>query len=269
MQEKIFADGAVIYADGAASDAVYVIQRGEVRILRAFGNEFTELKVLGPGQIFGESGVIQSKPRSTAVRAKGEVTVLCVTAEEFLSAFGSKNPFSLPLLRMLCERLSEASQRIAEISKVGRDIAKVGEFSTIALLAASKEVEFQIGTEGVEVAELPFVAGGKELMSGGPLVSPNRLCLRATKGRHIADAHFTITEKAGQLVVEDLGGKYGTEVNGHAISHANGDAPVPLWIGENRIVAGGEDSPYRFSVVVGRAGEQKSPEARPAKTAAA
>lgn len=261
MEEKVFADGAVIYDDGAASDAVYVIQRGEVSILRAYENKFTELKVLGAGQIFGETGVIQSKPRSTTTKAKGEVTALRVTAEEFLSAFGNKNPFSLPLLRMLCERLSEASQRIAEISKVDREVAKVGTYSGITLLASSPEVEFQIGTEGVDVSALPFVAGGKELMTGGPQVAPNKLCLRANKGRHIADAHFAIAEKDGCLVVEDLGGKYGTTVNGTAISRANDEAPVPLWIGENRIIAGGEDSPYRFSVVVAGAADKK-----PAKT---
>ena len=124
MEEKRFTDGSVIYQEGAPSDSVYVVQRGQVKILRNLGGHPTVLNVLGPGQIFGESGVLQKKPRSTTMEAKGDVTALRVTGDEFLSAFGGKNPFSLPLLRMLCERLSEASQRIAEISKTGREIGR-------------------------------------------------------------------------------------------------------------------------------------------------
>ncbi len=252
MDEQIFDDGSVIYPEGAASESVFVIQRGEVKVLRTIGDAAVVLNVLGPGQIFGESGVLQNTPRSTTIQAKGEVTALRVTREEFLSAFGGKNPFALPLLRMLCERLSDANRKILETSETGRDIAKADEVSGITLLPASSDVGFQIGTEGIDVSDLPFVVGGRVSMEGGPKIGSWGLCLRAGDGLQISESHFAITKKDDQICIEDLGSTHGTIVNDRPLSRSDGVLHGPLWIGQNSVIAGGAESVFRFGVVVSR-----------------
>jgi CRP/FNR family transcriptional regulator, cyclic AMP receptor protein len=54
----------------------------------------------------------------------------------------------------------------------------------------------------------------------------------------------------GQLLVWDLGSMLGTIVNEQAIGHHFSKDAAPLRRGENRVVAGGWDSPYSFPISV-------------------
>ena len=106
MKERRVAAGGVIYREGDPGDAVLVIREGEVEVLRETDGETVRLAVLRRGAIFGETGVLRDKPRSTTVRALGEVKMIALSKADFLAAFGGENSLALPLLRMLCERLS-------------------------------------------------------------------------------------------------------------------------------------------------------------------
>ncbi len=113
MQETQFRQGQTVYSEGDASDCAYIVASGSVEVSRAAGDSTVPLSHLHNGQIFGEVGVIRNLPRSTTVRAATDVSLLKITKQDFDTAFGN-NPLALTLLRMLCERLSDATQRIYE-----------------------------------------------------------------------------------------------------------------------------------------------------------
>ena len=65
-------------------------------------------------------------------------------AQKVLEEFGGKNPMALNILRMLCERLSDVTQRVyeGEIHAAGVAVSGIAE---IRLLPASPAVESQVG----------------------------------------------------------------------------------------------------------------------------
>ena len=101
--ERQIEAGGLIYREGDPGDAVFVIQEGEVEILRETNGEVVRLAVLSRGAIFCEMGVLRDKPRSTTVRALQETKMIVLSKPDFLDAFGDENnSLALRLLRMLC-----------------------------------------------------------------------------------------------------------------------------------------------------------------------
>ena len=84
MKERQVAAGGVIYREGDPGNAVFVVQEGEVEILRETDGETLRLAVLRRGAIFGEMGVLRDKPRSTTVRALSETKMIALPEEGLL-----------------------------------------------------------------------------------------------------------------------------------------------------------------------------------------
>jgi len=257
MKEKRIGAGDVIYQEGEPGDAVFILTKGEVEVLRRVDDKPVRLAVLRSGAIFGEMGVIRNKPRSTTVRAMGDVTLMTIPAETFLSAFRRDNPLALSILQMLCERLLQANNRLLE-QQIYVEGARADEVKVIRLLAASPEVESQIGSEGITVGKLPFHVGRSALPGESAGAKPSELMLHALAGQ-MSPLQFAIEVHEGRLTVHDLGSHLGTLVNGVRIAHFERTDMADLLFGENRIQAGGLESPYRFHVIV----ERKAGAAKP------
>jgi alkyl hydroperoxide reductase subunit AhpC len=83
--EKVtFGDGDTIVAEGDTADRFFVIAQGEVRVTRRTPeDEEIELATLGPGQFFGEVGLLAETRRTATVRAIGDVELLALSWQEF------------------------------------------------------------------------------------------------------------------------------------------------------------------------------------------
>jgi alkyl hydroperoxide reductase subunit AhpC len=83
--EKVtFGDGDTIVAGGDTADRFFVIAQGEVRVTRRTPeDEEIELATLGPGQFFGEVGLLAETRRTATVRAIGDVELLALSWQEF------------------------------------------------------------------------------------------------------------------------------------------------------------------------------------------
>ena len=62
--------------------------------------------------------------------------------------------------------------------------------------------------------------------------------------------HFAVLNTLDGVVVWDFESSLGTEVNGVTIGYEFLKDHQTLKAGENKIVAGGRDSPFRFQIVV-------------------
>lgn len=63
-------------------------------------------------------------------------------------------------------------------------------------------------------------------------------------------SRILFNDARNRLLVSDLGSTLGTMVNGRAIGHHFMRDAEPLHRGENHVVAGGKDSPFKFSVFI-------------------
>ena len=86
VQQMSFDAGHSIFEQGDASDLVYVIEAGEVDVIRvlADGNE-EHLNRIGPGAYFGELGTFLGFPRSASCRTHSDVQLTAYSPREFRS----------------------------------------------------------------------------------------------------------------------------------------------------------------------------------------
>ena len=81
--------GEVLFEQSTMGDLIYLVSGGELDIVRELADGGEELvKVAGPGDYFGEMGVLFHMPRSATVRARTDATVIGYTAQAFRERLG-------------------------------------------------------------------------------------------------------------------------------------------------------------------------------------
>lgn len=128
VQERRFSQGQEIFREGAPGDGIYFVKSGAVEIStdtvgrRVFSR-------LGPGEIFGEMAIIESRPRSATVSAVGETEVFFLPRSELLSFLEQSPGLSFALLQHISARLRDFNQRhLREIVEAER-LAAIGNFA--------------------------------------------------------------------------------------------------------------------------------------------
>jgi putative ABC transport system ATP-binding protein len=93
---RTLAAGEVLFRQGDASDLIYVVDAGEVDIVREHADGGTELRAtLGAGEYFGEFGPMLGLPRSATVVARTDVTLSAYPLSEFRARLGDHGPAAL------------------------------------------------------------------------------------------------------------------------------------------------------------------------------
>jgi putative ABC transport system ATP-binding protein len=81
--------GKMLFEQCTMGDLIYVVSEGELDIVRELADGGEELvKIAGPGDYFGEMGVLFHMPRSATVRARTDATVVGYTAQAFRERLG-------------------------------------------------------------------------------------------------------------------------------------------------------------------------------------
>ena len=110
--EQHFLDGEVIFEQDEQGDEMYVVVAGEVRVLVAHpGEPDREVAHRKVGETVGEMSVISGGVRSATLIASGDVHVLCLDQKSFEGLLRERPDVSLAVMRMLCDRLRQVTQR--------------------------------------------------------------------------------------------------------------------------------------------------------------
>ncbi len=119
MLGRIYHDGEIICRQGELGDCMYVVQEGQVELMRRDGsNEFC-LGVLGMGDFWGESGLWESDHRRTATaRAVGDTLILSIEKRMFLARIHEDPSFVLKLMRRLSRRIHELETALIRTANV-------------------------------------------------------------------------------------------------------------------------------------------------------
>ncbi len=105
--EQDFKDGEVIIEEGKFSDWLFVIMEGSVRIYKDSPKGQVTIATLGPGEILGELGFIESgqKGRSASAVAKGPVRLGVLDKEKLSAEYKSMSPTFRAILKILVQRV--------------------------------------------------------------------------------------------------------------------------------------------------------------------
>jgi len=109
--------GDFILKQGEESEAIYIVEAGEVRIERQSGDLIARR---GPGAVFGEISFLEGKGTSASVVADSTVDVSVIDKEDVEALLDSMPDLAVRFYKTLAftlaYRLREAVERINEIS---------------------------------------------------------------------------------------------------------------------------------------------------------
>ena len=103
--------GESIFKEGEQGDRAYVVQAGEVEIVKEIDGQSVVLGTIGPGGIFGEMALIDDKPRMAAARMSKGGTVIVVSRQTFEDKMSKTDPFIRGMLNVFANTIRSMSER--------------------------------------------------------------------------------------------------------------------------------------------------------------
>ena len=107
LQRQAFKPGDIVFNDGEEGRMAYIIQTGEVEIIKPMNGKDHVLGTIGEGGMFGEMALIDSKPRMATARTTLATTVICVNQQMFEDKMTEADPFIRGLLTMFAGSIRE------------------------------------------------------------------------------------------------------------------------------------------------------------------
>jgi len=109
--------GSLIMAAGDPTDSLYIVISGRLKVMMSDsdGKEVI-LSILGPGEFFGEMGLIDDHPRSASVVAMEPCELLALTRRDFRKCLAENFDMAMAVMRGLVKRLREADRKIGSLA---------------------------------------------------------------------------------------------------------------------------------------------------------
>lgn len=112
LQIKQLTSGDVIFAEGDAGDAAYIVESGIVEISKSSGHGASlPLATVKAGEMFGEMALIDASPRIATATAIGKTRVVVIPKAAFGKLLGKTDVVIRTILTTLMERLRDQTKR--------------------------------------------------------------------------------------------------------------------------------------------------------------
>ncbi len=111
-----YAAGETVFHQGDAGTALYIIEKGEVKIVRGSpeGKEVVLSAPFGPGDFFGELALFDGEPRSADAIATEASELLILERQDFRRFVVEHPQVALNLLSVLSRRLRRTDELVAD-----------------------------------------------------------------------------------------------------------------------------------------------------------
>ncbi len=115
--EKNYPKNAVVLTEGEMGDSLFMIQSGKVKVF--IGDEDGReiiLKILGPGDFFGEMSMIDKQPRSASVTTLEPALFLVLSHSAFERCVEQAPRIGNMVMQVLAQRVREADRKIGTLA---------------------------------------------------------------------------------------------------------------------------------------------------------
>jgi CRP-like cAMP-binding protein len=125
MIGRWYKDGEVISRQGELGDCMYVIEFGQVELMRRDGGKEFCLAVLDGGDFWGQDGLLEKDHvRSATARAIGRTAIMSIEKRMFLSRIHEDPSFVLKLMKNMSKRIRELQDALMRSAEVGSTTSK-------------------------------------------------------------------------------------------------------------------------------------------------
>lgn len=107
-----FSPGTVVFREGDPSDVVFLLQSGRIRLFKQVGAIERSLRVVRPGDLFGELALLQGSHRQSTAVALDESLALAFDHATFHQVAQTNPDVGLRVIEQIVRRLRDAEDQI-------------------------------------------------------------------------------------------------------------------------------------------------------------
>ncbi|MBQ3902797.1 MAG: cyclic nucleotide-binding domain-containing protein [Lachnospiraceae bacterium] len=180
ITETKYDKDTLLFKKGDASDLMYRVVKGSVRIVNGYGTENEqEIVVLKDGSFIGEMGIIENAPRSTDAVAMAGTTVASIGFSDFEGFVKDDTDAAIFLMQTLSERLRDTDKKYLDAVKLLNEYYDEDEMEDSELNIEFKQIKLRYGrslrarglfsrVENTEIPHHSVNAGGIIFSEGDP-----------------------------------------------------------------------------------------------------
>jgi signal transduction histidine kinase/predicted CoA-binding protein len=177
-EEKLTA-GQRLFEEGSQGDAAYIIETGELEILKQDGGKEVLLAVRARGDVIGEMSLLEDAPRMASVRARGDAAVLSVPAQAFEDVLNNSSSAARSMLHTVVARWRGTEARLRQSEKM----AQLGTLSAgLAHELNNPAAAVQRGASSLTDLDERAQKAERELLAAG-VTAEQRAALDVLEGR--------------------------------------------------------------------------------------
>jgi CRP-like cAMP-binding protein len=226
-----YATGDTIFSQGDLGTEMFIIQEGEVHIVKHINNESHILSRLEKGDFFGEMALLESVPRTADAIAQSEVKALVINGARFDEMLRKNPEIAVRIIRKYSKRLREANALLERL--VGRPVDD-DHASLDATMVAPAEKTMRHRLVDLATGAQFFFSKGDETTIGraDPVtgILPDIDLTPVDQNRSVSRRHAKIIKSGDDYcILEEVGTVNGTYVNdqriptGTPVAMHNGD----------------------------------------------
>jgi hypothetical protein len=114
--------GSFVFREGESGEEMYILQEGQVEVVKRYGPEEKRLSLLEAGDFFGEMAMLETRPRSASARVVADAKVLAIDASTFDQMLREYPEVAVRMLRALCQRLRRYEDEAVAANRVAQDV---------------------------------------------------------------------------------------------------------------------------------------------------
>lgn len=112
--QPVFKAGEYIFRENDPGDVMFIIEKGQVEIVKRIGEEDRRLTLFEPGDFFGEMSILEDLPRGASARAVTDCKLLQIDHSTFDQMLRENPEIGIRMMRSLSRRLREAGSGSVE-----------------------------------------------------------------------------------------------------------------------------------------------------------
>jgi len=214
-----YSAGERIFSQGELGTEMYIIQEGEVEIVKHIGAESHTLSRLEKGDFFGEMAVLEAMPRTADAVAVSEVRVVAINGSRFDEMLRKNPEVAVRIIRKYSKRLREANTLLEKL--VGREV-DVDHMALDSTVVAPSEKATRHRIVDVATGTAFFFSSGDETTIGraDPVtgILPDVDLTSVDTNRSVSRRHAKIIRSGDEyMILEEVGTVNGTYVNDQRI----------------------------------------------------
>jgi hypothetical protein len=213
------AAGEHIFREGELGTEMFILQEGQVEILKLVGGAEEQLAVLEKGDFFGEMSLLEDLPRTATARTVTACKLIRINGATFDQMLRTKPEIAVRIMRKLSRRLRQTDQMLREALGSAEPAMQAPEMpapdEVSAAPAGPQKLVHASGIEFPLSASSETLVGRRDPVTG---IHPDVDLTLVDTQRSTSRRHAKVYRRGGKFFVcEEIGTMNGTFVNGERV----------------------------------------------------